>query len=277
MILGLNVSMSEGYVLITGASSGLGEAFARAYVKQGRSVIITARRESRLQALAKELKNNRVEVQVLAMDLNDVAAPGAIFELCQNKGWVIEGLVNNAGLGWQIDLADLTDDQLHRMLHVNMVSLSRLMHLFLPSMVKRRSGFILNIASTAAFQPIPHFSVYGATKAYVVALTEAVHEEVRRYGVTVTCLCPGPVDTEFQQAAGMDKRFFAMTQEIEPVVAKGLSLVERNRALGWSSISQRISSLATEVMPHWLRRKLAGSIIEECLRRQEKRRRADGV
>ncbi|MEM9444038.1 MAG: SDR family oxidoreductase [Verrucomicrobiota bacterium] len=264
--------MSEPYVLVTGASSGLGVGFARAYAKKGRSLVLTARREDRLKALAGDLLSDRVKVETVSMDLAEVGAAARLRKVCREKGWWIDGVVNNAGLGFQIDLRDLSNDQVLRMMQVNVVAFTEMMQLFLPEMTARKRGFILNVASTAGFSPVPHFSVYAATKAYVISLSEAVHEEMKTRGVKVCCLCPGPVDTEFQQAAGVDPRFFAATQAVEPVVEKGLALVEKGAALGWSSLYQRVSSLAMELAPRGLRRWVIGQVMKACLRKEAERK-----
>lgn len=256
------------YILITGASSGIGEGFARAYARRGKSLVLVARREERLSRLAEELSNEEVDVRWVVSDLQDAESPANLFRACAEQGWEIEGLINNAGLGTQKGLIDLSEEEFSRMINVNLFALTRLMYLFLPGMMKRGSGFVLNVASTAAFQPVPYLSVYAATKAYVVSLSEAVYEEVKGSGVTVSCLCPGPVATEFQGKAGMDPRFFAQTQGVESVVKAGLKLIEGRGALGWTSIFQRIFSLGSELTPHGFRRRMAARLIRASVQKE---------
>lgn len=263
------MSTKDKWILITGASSGIGEGFARAYARRGYPLILVARRLERLEKVRAELQGE-TEVAVWAADLLEPGAAARLLERSQAEGRPLYGLINNAGLGFQKDLAGLSSGELERMLRVNIVALTELCHRFLPGLLQRGEGFILNVASTAAFQPVPHFSVYAATKAYVVALSEALYEEAKPAGVLVSCLCPGPVATEFQEVAGMDPRFFANTQSVEEVVRAGTALVQRRGALGWTSFFQRVSSFFSDLAPRGLRRFAAGKVIrwnEERARR----------
>jgi short-subunit dehydrogenase len=246
--------MSQEYILITGASSGIGEGFARRFAKEGKSIIITARRVERLLELQKELQNDQVKVEIIQADLNDPNGPFEIEKFCKERGLIVNGLINNAGLGWEYDFVKLDFDQLHRMMQVNMFAIANLMRLFLPSMLNRKRGFILNVASTAAFQPLAHFSVYAATKAFVLKLSEGVYEEVRKQGVLVSCLCPGPTHTEFQGKADMEARFFATAQMVNEVVDAGMKAIQKKKAVAWTSLFQRLFSLFSELTPRpWIR------------------------
>lgn len=259
----------EKFILITGASSGIGTGFAKAFARKGHSLILVARRLDRLQFLSNELKTlGAGSIRILDMDLNAPEAPKKIWNLCHEQQWRVEGLINNAGLGWQKDLLLLSEEQVNQMLMVNLVSLTHLCRLFSADMTVRRSGFILNIASTAGFQPVPHFSVYAATKSYVVSLSEGLYEELKRSNVLVSCLCPGPVHTEFQEKAQMPKRIFAAAQSVEEVVVAGMKLLARKRALGWTSLFQRVFSFGSELTPRALRRWLAARLLE-CTERLE--------
>jgi short-subunit dehydrogenase len=254
----MSLSVSDGYVLITGASSGIGAGFAREFARRGYPLILTARREERLRALQKELTlSGGCGVQVITADLGADGGAREIFTECQRRGWRVGGLVNSAGLGVNKSFLKLTEAQAGAMLRVNVAGLVELKWLFLPLMVEVRRGFVLNIASTAGFQPVPYFSVYAATKSFVLTFSEGVHEEVKPRGVLVACLCPGPVDTEFQQVAGMSPRFFARSQSVGEIVAKGMRALERGRAVEWSSGFQRVSSAVSEVLPRFVRRKAA--------------------
>ena len=256
--------MRTGHILITGASSGIGEGFARAFAREKWQLILVARRRERLEKLVQELRQEvgRVSVQILVHDLNLPHAPLEIFDYCAQQGLQIDGLINNAGIGIQGDLVDMTPEQVESTLAVNVVSLTRLCHLFLPDMIRRKKGFILNIASTAGFQPIPHFAVYAATKSYVISLSEALYEEVKAHGVLVSCLCPGPVHTEFQEKAGMSPRFFATAQSVDAVVRAGLHAIKHRQALAWTSCFQRLFTWMAELAPHDIRRCVAGKVIE---------------
>jgi uncharacterized protein len=190
--------------LITGASAGIGEAIARELAGRGHGVTLVARREDRLRSLAGELSDRfGVRAEVLSADLGDRAArdalPGRISEL----GLDVEILVNNAGFGGGREFADSERDLVLSMVEVNCVALLDLQAVYVPRMVERGRGAVINIASTAAFQPLPGAATYAATKAFVLSLSEAVHEELKGTGVTLTAVCPGPVKTEFPQAAGL--------------------------------------------------------------------------
>jgi len=141
------------------------------------------------------------------------------------------------------------------------MALVELTQRFLPGLQKAGHGYILNIASTAAFQPVPYFSLYAATKAFVLSWSEALHEELKGQGILVACLCPGPVATEFQMVAGMSERFFARSQSVDEVTVAAMNLLARRGALGWTSVFQRMVSLASEFSPHGLRRGLAGRLM----------------
>jgi uncharacterized protein len=188
--------------LVTGASAGLGEEFARQLAARGHRLVLAARRKDRLEALAAELGNARsVEI--------DLGRPGAAAELMNNiaqAGETVELLVNNAGFGLhgRFDKAD--PERLRQMVDLNCGALTDLCRAVLPAMVERGSGGIINLASTAAFQAGPGMAVYFATKAYVLSLSEALHEEVRQFGVKVSALCPGPTRTEFGEVAGFTNK-----------------------------------------------------------------------
>jgi short-subunit dehydrogenase len=192
--------------LITGASSGIGLELSRLFAADGHRLVLVARDRGRLESLAGELRSRfGVESLILPRDLADPGAPASIFEELARAGVTVEVLVNNAGCGllgrfWEGDPArELA------MIQVNVAALTHLTRLALPSMVARREGKVLNVASTAAFQPGPLMAVYYATKAYVLSFSEALSKELSGRGVTVTALCPGPTETGFQKAAGMER------------------------------------------------------------------------
>lgn len=186
--------------LVTGASAGIGLAIARELALRGFDLVLVARREEKLHELAKQLEK-RVHVTVVPADL---AAPGAAQQLFDSvQGRRIDLLVNNAGLGAHGPFADSDPAKVSAMLNVNMVALTELTRLFLPQMIERGSGRILNVASVAAYYAGPLMAVYYASKAYVLSFSEALSNEVAGTGVTVTCLNPGPTISEFQEQAGM--------------------------------------------------------------------------
>jgi short-subunit dehydrogenase len=193
----------RGWVLVTGASSGIGADFARVFARKKRDVALVARSRERLDALAGELtKTHGVRARVLPADL---ARPGAAEEIqraLQADGIEVETLVNNAGFGMHGPFVELDPRRQSEMISVNVVALTELCRVFAPDMVSRGQGGILNVASTGAFSPGPTMSVYCATKAFVLSFTEALANELHGSGVTVTCLCPGVTATSFHEVSG---------------------------------------------------------------------------
>jgi short-subunit dehydrogenase len=244
--------------LVTGASAGLGVEFARQLAAQGRPLVLAARRGDRLESLAKELGDSRaVEI--------DLAKPGAAERLMADidrSGETVELLVNNAGFGLIGPFARLDSNRLREMIDLNCGALTELCRAVAPQMIERRSGSILNVASTAAFQPGPRMAVYFATKAYVLSFTEALHEELRRHGIQVSCLCPGPTRTEFGDVAGFGGSglFDRVAMEAPEVVKAGLAGLARNRAVVEPGLVNKTVAASTRFAPRpWVRR-IAGAI-----------------
>ena len=193
-----------GWALVTGASSGIGLELARALAEHGHDLVLVARREDRLAQLGKELaRSNGIQYKVIAADLARPRAAEEVVARLSSLGVAVDVLVNNAGFGLFGPLAEASIDAQLEMVQVNIVALTALTGLLLPPMVTRRAGRILNVASTAAFQPGPGMAVYYATKAYVLSFSEALAGELTGTGVTVTALCPGPTKSEFQAVARM--------------------------------------------------------------------------
>lgn len=192
--------------LITGASSGIGLELAKLFAADGHDLVLVARSTDALKDLAADLeKRHRVRVTVIPKDLSRIESCREIYEECREAGLRISFLVNNAGFGgwgpfWKTDFGRETE-----MMNLNMISLATLTKFFLKDMVEANEGKIFNVASTAAFQPGPLMAVYYATKAFVLSFSEALAEELKETRVTVTALCPGPTDTNFKNAAGMEK------------------------------------------------------------------------
>ncbi len=194
--------------LVTGASAGLGREMARILARDVDTLVLTARRQDRLDDLAAELRQFRSElrVHVRAVDLADRAATSAMLDGLASEGIAVDILINNAGYG-VYGLFEKNDwSKLEGMLELNMISATLLLHRLIPGMVKRGFGAILNVGSTAGMVEMPGFAGYGATKAYFNHLSEALRGELSGTGVVLTALCPGPVETEFQAVAGTDKR-----------------------------------------------------------------------
>ena len=192
--------------LITGASGGIGLEFARIFAREGYNLVLIARSEDKLNQLASELKtNHNIQVRVMTRDLTSINASQEIFDTLTADGLQIDVLINNAGFAGYGHFATETklEDEL-QMMQLNMITLTLLTKLFLKPMVERHSGKVLNVASTASFQPGPLMAVYYATKAYVLSLSEALARELQGTGVTVTALCPGPTESGFQKRAAIE-------------------------------------------------------------------------
>lgn len=195
-------SDTRGTALVTGASAGIGRALAREFAANGWDLVVVARREQRLQELAEDLgKEHGTDVVVVAMDL---AEPGAVEDLSDEldrRGHTVDALVNNVGVGVHGPFHETDLDRELDQLQLNVTVPVHLTKLYLPEMVRRDEGVVLNVASAAGFQPGPFMAGYYASKAYLLHLSEALAEELRGSGVSVTALCPGPIDTEFQERA----------------------------------------------------------------------------
>lgn len=218
--------------LVTGASYGIGEAFARRLAADGAGLVITARSRDRLEALARELRERHgAQVTVIESDLARPDAPEDLFRETERQGLQIGLLVNNAGFGAVGEFARLPLPRQVEMIQVNVTALVALSHLYLQPMIKRRAGGIIQVASTAAFQAVPYFTIYAATKAFVLSFSQALWAEGREHGVRVTALCPGPTATHFQQVAGTARRRSPeKMQTAEEVVEVGLKALARGRS-----------------------------------------------
>jgi short-subunit dehydrogenase len=195
---------SSSTALITGASSGIGEAIARELAQRGHGVTLVARREERLRSLATELADGHgIRAETLVADLGTPDGRAQMLERLAALGLEVEILVNNAGFGGSGNVHRSDPGRLVQMVQLNCEALVELQARLTPEMAARGRGAVINIASTAAFQPIPGTATYAATKAFVLALSEATSSELGGKGVTVTAVCPGPVKTEFAEAAGL--------------------------------------------------------------------------
>jgi short-subunit dehydrogenase len=244
--------------LITGASAGLGVEFAKALSERGHRLVLVARRKERLDQLAKELGNARA----VALDLSKAGAADKLIADLQAHGEVVDVLVNNAGFGLIGKFAELDAKRERQMIDLNVGTLTDLCRAVAPQMIKRKSGAILNVASTAAFQPGPKMAVYFATKAFVLSLSEALHEELKPHGVKVSCLCPGPTRTEFGDVAGFGGNglFDRVAMESPAVVRAGLAGLDKNKAVvvpGWMN---KLTANSGRFAPRSVVRKIAGAI-----------------
>ena len=245
----------QSWVLVTGASSGFGEEFARQYAAQGRPLVLVARRIEKLQALATELRERyRVDVIVEQVDLSNVAAVIQLHPRLHERGVAIDILINNAGHGLQGTFVDATLDAALAMLQLDVVSLTAVTHVFAQDMRTRGRGKILLVASMLAYQGIEKFAVYAAAKMYVLRLGEALHRELKRDGVTVTVLCPGMSDTGFATAAQqkITPALKLLMMQPAPVVRAGIRALQAGRISvvpGWAN---KASVMFTRATPRWL-------------------------
>jgi len=193
------------WALVTGASAGIGVALARELARNGAKLILTARRKERLEALAAELSAQGTEVRIVLADLTRPEAPQAIYDATVGAGLAVDILVNNAGLGQYGEFAATDLEQELSQVRVNCEAVVHLSRLFVPAMVERGRGWVMVVASTASFQPVPFLSTYAATKGFDRFFALGLAEEVAPYGVHVNALCPGPTESEFFVVAGADK------------------------------------------------------------------------
>jgi short-subunit dehydrogenase len=248
-------SSNHSWVLITGASSGFGEEFARQYAAQGHSLVLVARRLERLQALAEMLRRQyRCEIVVEQVDLSDIAAVTQLHRRLQERGIAIDILINNAGHGLQGPFVDSPLDATLAMVQLDVASLTAVTHVFAQDMRARRRGKILLVASLLAYQGVQNFAVYAAAKAYVLRLGEALHRELKRDGITVTTLCPGMSDTGFAAAAQqkLTPALKLLMMQPTPVVRTGIRALQAGRisvVSGWANKALVILTWAT---PRWL-------------------------
>jgi len=240
--------------LVTGASSGIGEVMARQLRAADVAVVAVARRTDRLDALANELGG----IEVLTADLGTRVGQDAVAARITDEDQPIDLVVNNAGFGTSGDFSRLDIDRLSAEVELNVVALTRLSHAALSVMVPRRRGWLLNVSSVAGFQPAPHLAVYAATKAYVTSLSQSLHDEVRKSGVSVTALCPGLTGTEFQSVSNTEGYETAipgfMWTSAEQVASTGLADVARSRTLSVPGAVYKALTTVSSVTPRFMLR-----------------------
>ncbi|MGI8811043.1 MAG: SDR family NAD(P)-dependent oxidoreductase [Pyrinomonadaceae bacterium] len=252
--------------LITGASSGIGEAFARRLADEGRDLFLVARSDGKLRSLCDELKEkHKINANYLALDLIDAGAAESLFDETQRLGLEVELLINNAGFGSMGDFATLELERELEIIDLNISALVALTHRFLQPMRVRRSGTIINVSSAAGFQPLPFMATYAATKSFVTAFSEAIAEENRPFGIQVLALCPGSTKTNFFNAAHIDRPIQVKGQETaEDVVETGMRAMNGKRSkvvsgwLNWAAATSASfvpNALITRVVGRALRGK----------------------
>ena len=246
--------------LVTGASSGIGEAFARHLAALGKDLILVARREAVLEQLAQELSSQHsVQTHVFVRDLARPRAAAGLFVDTERRGLAVDLLVNNAGFARVGRFAELSLDEQARMARLNVNALLELTRLYLPAMRLRRRGGIINVSANSAFQPVPHMAVYAATKAFVLSFSEALAEEVREDGVSVLALCPGATATDFWAKAGKWQTPFAKMATPEEVVRAGLRAFAGGRtSIVPGALNSVAAFAASRLIPRRLVTRLAG-------------------
>ena len=248
--------------LITGASSGIGAAFATKLAARGRNVLLVARSEDKLIALCNELgRLTSIRAQYLALDLQQPDAAAQLFEETQRRELEIEMLINNAGFGSMGDFVKLDLKHELDMLNLNIRAVVELTQLFLAPMRDRKRGTIMNVASTAAFQAVPYMATYAATKAFVLSFSEALWEENRAHGIHVMALCPGVTETNFFQAAGMDRPPMRTSQTPEEVVEAALRGLEHRKSVVISGWTNWFTTVAERFVPRTFVTKVAGKAL----------------
>ena len=241
------------WALITGASAGIGWALAEQLAVGGTNLVLTARRADRLEKLAADLSaKHKIQTQVVTADLTQAQGPAQIFEFTSNKKLEIELLVNNAGFGAFGYAHEIPAETMAEMIQVNCTAVVHLTRLYLPGMVERGHGYVLIVASTAAFQAVPFNSVYAATKAFDLLFAEGVSEEVRPHGVKVCALCPGPTTTEFQQVANQPDRVFKVAETAEKVARVGLAGLAKGKSYVISGAMNRLMMESERLAPRRL-------------------------
>ena len=238
------------WALVTGASAGIGRALAEELARGGTNLVLTARREDRLRRLAQELSAKyRIQAEVFVANLTHPAAPEAIFQYTQEKGRVIDLLVNNAGFGQYGALHSTETDRLLQMVQVNCTAVLHLTRLFVPAMVARRSGDVLIVASTAAFQAVPYISTYAATKVFDLYLAEGLAEELQPHGIRVCALCPGTTTSEFHEIAGHPAHSKGREQSAETVARNGLKALAAGKSYVISGLGNYLGAHGERLVP----------------------------
>ena len=250
--------------LITGASSGIGAAFARKFAALGRNVFLVARSEDKLITLCNELgRMSGIRAQYVALDLTEPDAPARLFEESKKRGLEIDMLINNAGFGSMGYFSNLDSAREVEMIDLNIRALVDITHRFLIPMRERKQGTIINVASTAGFQPVPFMATYAATKAFVLSFSEALSEENRPFGIHVMALCPGVTETNFFEAARMDRPPMRGSQTPEEVVDAALRGMKRHKSSIISGWTNKLVAFAVRLFPRSVVLRLTGRVLRQ--------------
>ena len=256
--------MATKTALITGGSIGIGFELAKCFAAHGHNLILVARHSDALEAAAGKIEGKYgVTATTLQFDLSDADAPQRLFDAVNGDNIHVDYLINNAGFGLGGEFADTDLGKELDMIQVNVASVVHLTKVFLPAMIKRKEGRIMNLGSTASFQPGPNSSIYYATKAFVLSFSEAIAEELKHTGVTVTALCPGPTHTEFAERAGTtNTRLFkqSIVATAEDVARYGYAAMMRGQRVAIPGVGNKLLIQAERVAPRRLVTLIAGKI-----------------
>jgi len=258
------------FTLITGASSGIGEAFARRLAKEKHNLVLVARSENKLLELSDELMlQHGITAHYIALDLTEFEADKRLFEETEKHNFEIEWLINNAGFGSMGDFSELDLERELQMIDLNISALVALTHRYLPQMREQKSGVIINVSSTASFQAIPFMATYAATKAFVTSFSEAIAEENRPFNITVTAVCPGPTETNFFAEANAIPFSAKGMQTPEAVVEKALKAVKNKKPLVISGIANYIGAVLGTIAPDSLVTRVVGNVLRRKLKEKK--------
>lgn len=258
------IGSKEKYALVTGASSGIGYELAKLFAEDGKNIVVVARSQDRLEKLKTEIENRYgTKAIVVVKDLSKPDAPQEIYSELEKKNINIDVLVNNAGFPVHGKFAETDLKEELNMIQVNIAALTHLTKLFMKKMVENKSGWILNVASTGGFAPFPLFSVYAATKAYVLSFSEAIANELQDTGVSVTCLCPGVTDTRFYERGNAGKAKFAKTMkrmDAARVASIGYTALKKGRVTVVAGMVNSFLMFAWRLAPRKLATRIGRSL-----------------
>ncbi|MCS6874791.1 MAG: SDR family oxidoreductase [Pyrinomonadaceae bacterium] len=256
--------------LITGASSGIGESFAKRLAKEKHNLVLVARSRERLERLAKELSSEEnIVADYISVDLSEPNADLKVFEFTESRGFQVNWLINNAGFGSFGYFSELDLQRELQMIRLNVEALVALTHRYLQKMRQMREGVIINVSSAAGFQPVPFMATYAATKAFVTSFTAAIAEENRPHGIIIQALCPGATETKFFETAKMDRLVgIKGMQTPEQVVETALKAVRKKKVVPVSGFANYLVSVIGSITPEWLVTRAVASIVRPKLEKK---------
>lgn len=260
--------MNNQTALVTGGSSGIGLALAKVFAKNKYNLVLVARKQEELEKAAADLRKDfGVDVKIFAVDLSGAQAPKQVFDFCESQNIAIDVLVNNAGFAVYGKFNEIELPRQLVLIDLNIRTLTELTHLFLPQMIAKKQGKILNVASTAAFQPGPQMAIYYASKAYVLSFSEALRNELQELGIAVTALCPGGTKTNFQQTSGdftttrlLKKMRLMSADEVAEI---GFMALMKNKSMVIPGFRNKVLAFLTRLSPRNLNTKISGWTLKQ--------------